>query len=146
VEKAVELGVHRIVLLKTERVAFIKVKVERLQKLALAALKQSQRSWLPPIDGPIDFQSFIKANKDPQRYLAWLEEENPQLLQQLAKPTGPITILIGPEGDFTPQEVELARGLGWQPVSLGAARLRTETAGMYVCASLAILAGQLPKQ
>lgn len=129
VEKATEVGVYRISFVVTNRTEKIRVKLERMQRLAVAALKQSLGGWLPLLAGPIEFSSLVSEATENEKYIAWCEGKN-QLLWDAISGQQDSLILIGPEGDFTSKEAEGAIDAGFTPVSLGTQRLRTETAGL----------------
>lgn len=132
VEKAVEVGVERISFLRCARSERRELKLERLEKIAISALKQSGQAWLPQLDEMQDFGAFVASVTPETTFIAHLEEGERTALAQVAG-TGPgCCVLIGPEGDFTPQEIALALGRGIRPVTLGASRLRTETAALAV--------------
>lgn len=130
VEKAVEVGVERISFLRCARSERRELKLERLEKIAISALKQSGQAWLPQLDEMRDFTTFVAEVMPNTTFIAHLEEGERTALAQVAG-TGPgCCVLIGPEGDFTPQEIALALAKGVQPVTLGNSRLRTETAAL----------------
>ncbi|PHR47616.1 MAG: 16S rRNA (uracil(1498)-N(3))-methyltransferase [Fluviicola sp.] len=130
-EKATELGIHRITPLLCSNSERKKVKLERYQKVIVSAMKQSKRLYLPHLDNLTSLDNFIKSN--PIGVLAHCYEgEKNVLSDSLKKKNCPI--LIGPEGDFTNLEVEKLIQSGYQPITLGETRLRTETAGIYACA------------
>jgi 16S rRNA (uracil1498-N3)-methyltransferase len=133
IEKAVELGVNRISLVLCERTEKRHVKLERLQKIAIGAMKQSQRLTLPNIEGPIAFDAFVSASQADQKFIAFVDSSNPSHLFAQAKKGSAALVCIGPEGDFTGEELKLALNYGFVKVSLGAYRLRTETAGIAAC-------------
>lgn len=130
VEKAVEIGVERITFLRCARSERRELKLDRLEKIAISALKQSGQAWLPQLDELTDFAAFVAAVAPETTFIAHLEEGERTALAQVVA-TGPgCCVLIGPEGDFTPGEIALALGRGIRPVKLGASRLRTETAAL----------------
>lgn len=137
IEKAVELGVARISFLTCERSERTKINMERCIKTAVSAMKQSKQWWLPELDDALPFTTFCKAHaaQHTHKFIAWCETPHTSALSALL-PTqsAPALVLIGPEGDFSPDETNVATQLGFQPVSLGNSILRTETAGIYVCA------------
>ena len=116
--------------------------LDRLQRLSVAALKQSQTTWLPPIK-MMKFADFIQQNTDTQadKFIAWCDEHNQRQLVEMPRQFPEMILLIGPEGDFSEEEIALARESGYTEVKLGDRRLRTETAGLYGClvASINIL-------
>jgi 16S rRNA (uracil1498-N3)-methyltransferase len=127
-EKAVELGLTKLSLIQTDRSERKVIKIDRLEKIAVAAMKQSHRTYLPVIEELQSFKSFLE--KYPTGGIAHCEEFQKENIHEIGKEVD-FPILIGPEGDFTKAEVELAIKTGYVPVSLGKTRLRTETAGLY---------------
>lgn len=139
VEKAVELGADRITLIECERTGKKRMKSDRLQKIAVGAMKQSQRLVLPEIEGPVPYANFIASCAAEQKFIAFVDAANPLHLFHAAKKGGGYCVAIGPEGDFTGRELELALDAGFVKVSLGDYRLRTETAGIAACHTLNLL-------
>jgi len=133
VEKAVEFGVDTITLLDCEHTERTFIKTERLEKVAISAMKQSLKASLPAIHGLQDFSKLVASSKEPSRFIAFVDQSNPHHLKELAKAGSDYVLLIGPEGDFSTEELSLALQHGFQKVSLGASRLRTETAGIAAC-------------
>lgn len=139
-EKATEIGVTEILPLICARTEKQKFKTERLQSILVSAMLQSQQTWLPQMSEPVKFADFIPSEKwraIPQKLVAHCENQEKHPLQNFVGAAQTI-ILIGPEGDFNADEIEQALQVGYQPVSLGITRLRTETAGV-VAASLLCL-------
>jgi len=134
-EKAVEIGIQEIVPLITQRTEKEKLKAERLENILMSAMLQSKQWFLPVLTEPQSFEGVLNTNH--QKLIAHcLPEEKKHLLD--AMQAGQDTLLlIGPEGDFTPQEIALALEKGCIPVSLGNTRLRTETAGVVACTLMA---------
>ncbi len=132
VEKAVEVGVDRITPLLTSRTERTRLRTDRLQRVAIAAMKQSQRAWLPTLDEPIILADLLATKLPQQRLFGWCEGEHASLMK-VYSPTNDALVLIGPEGDFTPEEAEQLRASGFTAVAIGNARLRTETAALAVC-------------
>ena len=131
-EKITELGVTQITLLLCRNNERKQVKLERLQRILVSAMKQSQRLFLPILNDLTPLNTFVSEN--PNGLIAHCHEGNKSTLQELiADNQGPL--LIGPEGDFTREEVELALQNGYKSITLGKNRLRTETAGLLVCAA-----------
>lgn len=133
VEKATEIGIKKIIPLICEHSERTNMRIDRLKKIALSAMKQSTRTVLPEISEPVKFYDLIKMELPEQRFIAYAEElqsDHLSVLYQVGKET---IILIGPEGDFSKNELELASTKGFKTVTLGNARLRTETAAMFVC-------------
>lgn len=140
VEKAVEIGVDEISLIISENAERKKLNTDRLERKAISAMKQSLKATLPPVHSPVSFTEFIKKNRlGVQKYLAYLSDEPTTHLFHAAAAMKQYVVLIGPEGDFTQEEVAKALQQGYQTVSLGAARLRTETAGIAACHTLTLL-------
>ena len=106
-----------------------------MAKVALAAVKQSQRLYVPELTGLVSFSEALQTTDCDTRCIAWCgTEERPAIhLQKAISDSKNPCVLIGPEGDFTPEEVAEAEKAGFTAVSLGEARLRTETAGVYSC-------------
>lgn len=132
VEKAVEIGVDRITPLITTRSERTKLRVDRLHRVAVSAMKQSQRSYLPRIDEPTSLEALLKESLPEQRYFGWCEGEHVSLMKAYS-PAANAIVFIGPEGDFTPEEATAMRAMGTAAVSIGNARLRTETAALTAC-------------
>ena len=134
-EKAVEFGVDEISLLQCRNSERVKLNVERLQKKAVSAMKQSLNLQMPLIHELIKFPAFLQQfpSTTSRGFIAYVDESIPQHLKDAAQPKQSICVLIGPEGDFAPDEIELAIKAGLAPVSLGKSRLRTETAGIAAC-------------
>ena len=130
VEKAVEIGVERITFLRCARSERRELKLDRLEKIAVSALKQSGQAWLPQLDEMTDFAAFVAEVTPETTFIAHLEEGERTALTQVAAAGPGCCVLIGPEGDFTPAEIGLARDRGIRPVTLGGSRLRTETAAL----------------
>lgn len=128
VEKAVEIGVDRISFIRCSNSERKVLKTERLVKKAISAMKQSIKASLPIIDEMVSFKQFVRETQTESRFIAYVDFDNPiQLKDSLNKEN---LILIGPEGDFSQEEVGMAIEHGFKKVSLGQSRLRTETAGM----------------
>ena len=130
VEKAVEIGVERISFLRCARSERRELKLERLEKIVVSALKQSGQAWLPQLDDMTDYAAFVASVAPETTFIAHLEAGERTALAQVAGAGPGCCVLIGPEGDFTPAEITLALSRGIRPVTLGASRLRTETAAL----------------
>lgn len=138
-EKATEIGVAEIVPLICDRTEKQQLKMERLQGILISAMLQSQQAWLPVLQEATKFNDYVKqAGNDAslQKLIAHCEEDKKTALSSIQS-SDHSTILIGPEGDFTSREIELALQHEFMPVSLGETRLRTETAGIVAAALLA---------
>jgi 16S rRNA (uracil1498-N3)-methyltransferase len=138
-EKATEIGIDEITPLFCHHSERTVLKLPRLEKVIVSAMKQSLKSWLPQLNQPLEFSGLIKTGFPGQKFIAWCETGKEQHLKDLLKPGTDTLILIGPEGDFAPSEVEAAAAAGFVPISLGDSRLRTETAGIVACTVLNIL-------
>lgn len=132
IEKCVEIGIDEISLIQTKHSERKNQKVERLEKIAISGMKQSLKAYLPKINELIDFDSFLKNNHQNQKFIAHLTEDAKPLTQSL-EPNSSYCLLIGPEGDFSKEEVNKAQKADFQVVTLGNSRLRTETAGVVAC-------------
>lgn len=130
-EKATEIGVDRITPVLTQRTERDKLRHDRMEKVLVGAMKQSQRKWLPQLDELIKLKE-LAVTTCPQKFFGWCEGDHADLTSAY-DPKLDALMLIGPEGDFTPEEAELLLAKGFQPVSLGKARLRTETAAIAAC-------------
>ncbi len=128
-EKATEIGIAEIIPLLCSRTERQHFRFDRMQSIIVAAMLQSQQVWLPNLHQPTPLQSVIQAATQPQKLIAHCEEGNKATLLGLNIVNG-TQLLIGPEGDFTLPEIEMALQHQYQPVSLGNTRLRTETAGI----------------
>ena len=144
VEKAVEIGVDEMTFLACQFSERRVVKTQRLEKIAVSAMKQSRKAWKTEIHEMTSFNDFITTPRSGYQYIAhcYEEVERSFLFEQMKAlaPTEDVTILIGPEGDFSIDEVRNAIGKGYQSVHLGSSRLRTETAGLS-----AVMMAQLSK-
>lgn len=144
VEKAVEIGVDEMTFLDCQFSERRVVKTQRLEKIAVSAMKQSRKAWKTEIHEMTSFNDFITTPRSGYQYIAhcYEEVERSFLFEQMEAlaPTEDVTILIGPEGDFSIDEVRNAIGKGYQSVHLGSSRLRTETAGLS-----AVMMAQLSK-
>ncbi len=140
VEKIVELGVDEIVFLNCEHSERKIVKPERVEKIMISAMTQSMKSKMPVLRANIPFKDFIAGVSDSEKFMGYCNENFPlKCFVKEYHPGEDVAVLIGPEGDFSPAEVERAVDAGFVPVSFGATRLRTETAGLYaVCAVHAV--------
>jgi 16S rRNA (uracil1498-N3)-methyltransferase len=132
VEKAVECGLTALSFIQTEHSERVKINKDRLEKIAIAAMKQCGNPWKCNLYLEPDFQGFLwqHARGTIQRWIAHVHPEHPHFFNQII-PSQDGLLLIGPEGDFSDQEISLAIALGYQPVSFGQLVLRTETAGLF---------------
>ena len=133
-EKAVEIGIDEISFMNCQFSERRVVKLLRLEKIVVAAMKQSHKAWKTQVNDIVSFKEFISQPREGRKYIAHCYEEVPRtyLFDELrnSAPADDATVLIGPEGDFSIDEVRLAVANGYQSVHLGESRLRTETAGI----------------
>lgn len=140
VEKLVEIGVNRIVPIKCARSERKEIKVERLEKIAVSAMKQSLKAVLPAIDEMTPLVRFIAACGSTQKFVAYCDDAVERcLLAREYMPGADVTVLIGPEGDFSPDEINTVVSAGFVPVTLGDNRFRTETAALVACDTFHII-------
>jgi 16S rRNA (uracil1498-N3)-methyltransferase len=132
VEKAVEIGVDEITFIRCKNSERTVIKEDRLIKIAESAVKQSLQSYIPKINALTNFADLLKTKAD-LKFIAHCEEEAKNHLKSFDLKNKTSLVLIGPEGDFTSEEIASAKTSGFTEISLGENRLRTETAGLYVC-------------
>ncbi|MCB9082325.1 MAG: 16S rRNA (uracil(1498)-N(3))-methyltransferase [Lewinellaceae bacterium] len=137
-EKATEIGVSRITPLQCFHSERGKIREDRLEKVILSAAKQSLQAYLPQLDPLTDFMRFIGQHEgsEKERFIAYVDDEPRPHLWEAHQAGQEALVLIGPEGDFSVEEISTALKLGFQAVSLGANRLRTETAGVVAVHTL----------
>ena len=133
VEKAVELGIDEITLMACEHTERQHLKLERLEKMAISAMKQSLKARLPIVHPLTDFRNVVESASATEKYIAHVDNDNPHQLKNFVSPGSTYLVLIGPEGDFSNEELTLAATMGFKKVGLGHSRLRTETAGLAAC-------------
>ncbi len=138
-EKATEIGVNEITPLICERSERKVVKMERMEKVIQSAMKQSLQTYLPKLNGAISFKEYIDQPKKGLLFIAHCEEDEKLELKRRVAADKDISVLIGPEGDFSRSEIEMAYEKGFLPVSLGKNRLRTETAAIVACTTVALI-------
>lgn len=139
-EKATEIGINEITPIICDHSERKDLKIERIEKRAIAAMKQSLKARLPLINEPVSISNFInQLNNNTTKLIAHCYNEQQKHLKQVYNKGNDCLILIGPEGDFSTREVELALINGFTPISLGESRLRTETAGIVSCTILNLL-------
>ena len=139
VEKSVELGVEKISFVRCATSERKAINMERLEKIVVNAMKQSQQAWLPELVPIMPLEEFIRVCKERHRFIAHVDSGNPVLLKQLAVPYSDYVAMVGPEGDFTGTEIASAVSHGFKKVSLGSSRLRSETAGLAIVMTLNLL-------
>lgn len=133
-EKATEIGVNEIIPLICERTERQHFRSDRMKSILISAMLQSRQVWLPKLTGPVTFNDCIQQNRQLQKFIAHCLPEQRQAFVHSVHKESDTIILIGPEGDFTQTEIELAIQNNFVPVSLGETRLRTETAGIVAVA------------
>lgn len=138
-EKATEIGIDGITCLNCRFSERKEIKTGRLEKILVSAIKQSQKATLPLLEGMTDFCRFVARPFDGRKFIAHCNDGEKQVLSRACKPGENALILIGPEGDFSREEVDCAVNAGFEPVSLGESRLRTETAALVACHTLHVL-------
>jgi 16S rRNA (uracil1498-N3)-methyltransferase len=135
-EKATEIGVNEITPIICENSERKVIKKERMEKVLLSAMKQSLQTYLPKLNDAITYDEFIAKNQEGLLFIAHCEDEEKVDLKRRVAADKDITVLIGPEGDFSKNEIKQAYEKGFLPVSLGENRLRTETAAIVACATV----------
>ena len=139
VEKAVEMGIHTIIPLVTKRTEKAKVSMDRLRRITIGACKQAGNPYLPVVQVPTPFSGLMETISGKEVYIAHCENPGLPFIGDQVQKGRDAMVLIGPEGDFTPGEIDMAMELGCKEISLGQHRLRTETAGVYVTSLFAII-------
>jgi 16S rRNA (uracil1498-N3)-methyltransferase len=134
-EKATEMGITNITPLICERTIHERFKTERMQQIIQSAMIQSQQTWLPVLSVPMPFQQFIEQAATAQKLIAHCEPLHKTSIKSIVA-SEDLVLLIGPEGDFAPSEIEAAIAKEFIPIDLGPTRLRTETAGIFALSVL----------
>lgn len=138
-EKATEIGITSITPIYCDHSERKKIKTDRFEKILQSAMKQSLHLYLPILNEPISFKDYINQDFSGDIFIAHCEETDKKSLKNEIKPNTETTILIGPEGDFSVNEIETAIKNKFIPVTLGNTRLRTETAAIVACHSVAFI-------
>jgi 16S rRNA (uracil1498-N3)-methyltransferase len=138
-EKATEIGIHEITPIICDHSERKVYKIDRAEKIIQAAMKQSLHYYMPKINEPVSLSQFIKSNITGQKFIAHCEETDKKSFKNEVKRDEKITILIGPEGDFSTKEINFAIENKFIPVTLGITRLRTETASLVACHTIALI-------
>lgn len=140
-EKATEIGVDEITPIQCRNSERTQIRLDRLEKVVLSAMKQSLKVFLPKLNPLTPLKTFLKEqeNFSGQKCIAWISDPPSPLLQKSYVVGQNVLLLIGPEGDFAPEEVELALAQNLIPVSLGQSRLRTETAGVVAVHTIELM-------
>lgn len=139
VEKATEIGFDELTFLNCRFSERKVIKNERIEKILVSAIKQSLKATIPTLNEMTDFDKFISRDFSGQKFIAHCYEGDKPLLRDIIQKGKDALVLIGPEGDFSPDEVEKAIQKGFQPISLGKSRLRTETAALVACHTLNLM-------
>lgn len=135
-EKATEIGIQEITPIICDHSERKIIKIDRFQKIIESAMKQSLHYYLPILNQPISYKEFIKKELKGQKFIAHCEETDKKSLKKQLQPNLDVTLLIGPEGDFSVKEIQMALDNTFIPVTLGNTRLRTETAALVACHSV----------
>ena len=132
-EKATEIGIDEISLIICQRSERKEAKTDRLNKIIVSAIKQSLKAWHPVLNEPVSFNKFMAEPFDGQKFIAHCEPGEKQFIKDGFIPFNKYLVLIGPEGDFSPKEIDDALIHKFKAISLGESRLRTETAALEAC-------------
>ncbi len=138
-EKATEIGIDEITPIICKHSERKMIKAERLEKIIISAIKQSIKAYKPKLNNLTNYSDFIRQNFNGVKYIAHCEENKKTDLKNSYSKGQNVIILIGPEGDFSPNEINLAKQNNFQEISLGESRLRTETAGVVACHTINLL-------
>ncbi|MCM4167298.1 Ribosomal RNA small subunit methyltransferase E [Arenibacter antarcticus] len=138
-EKATEIGVHEITPVICDHSERKIIKKERMEKVLQAAMKQSLQTYLPKLNDAISLSEFLKTPTSGELFIAHCEDQIKKELFHSLTPHKNTTILIGPEGDFSSAEIKLALANAYNPIALGETRLRTETAAVVACTTVAMV-------
>ena len=138
-EKATEIGIDKISFLRCRFSERKELSTERILKIMISAMKQSEKARLPVIQEMIDFKDFIRRDFNGQKFIAHCYPGEKKILAQAYRKNENVLVLIGPEGDFSEEEIDLAAESGFVPVSLGESRLRTETAALTACQTIHVV-------
>ncbi|MGI4806276.1 MAG: 16S rRNA (uracil(1498)-N(3))-methyltransferase [Janthinobacterium lividum] len=133
IEKATEIGIDEITPILCQHSERKIINHERLNKVITSAMKQSLKAYHPQLNPLTTFSSLVKADVNSQKWIAHCEDTKKVSIKEALLPQHNYLILIGPEGDFSPQEINLALENGFQAITLGSSRLRTETAALEAC-------------
>ncbi len=139
IEKAVEIGIDEISFISCKNSERTVIKIDRIIKIVESAVKQSLQAYLPKINDLTSFKEIINSKEANQKLIAHCYNEEKNDLKQMEFKNKSTLVLIGPEGDFSMDEVDIALKNNFKAVSFGSNRLRTETAGLYVCQAASLL-------
>ncbi len=132
-EKATETGIDEVSFLVCRHSERKEIKTDRLQRVLISSMKQSMKTFLPKINPMVDFKSYVKGNFPGIKLICTMNTEGIESFKNNYLEGNNLNVLIGPEGDFHPEEILLAKQCGYKPTSIGNSRLRTETAAINVC-------------
>lgn len=132
-EKATEIGIDEVTPLLTSHSERKTVNHDRLEKILVSAIKQSLKAYLPKLNNPTTFKELVTGNKTEKKFIAYCDDIHKNHLKELITKGNNSLVLIGPEGDFSHEEVKFAIENDFSVISLGSSRLRTETAGIVAC-------------
>jgi 16S rRNA (uracil1498-N3)-methyltransferase len=138
-EKATEIGIDIITPILSEHSERKLIKNERLEKVITSAMKQSLKAWHPELKSMTSFEQFIQQDFDGKKFIAWCEADQQERIDTYLSAGENATICIGPEGGFSGEEINMARDYGFLPISISQSRLRTETAALVACHSVAYI-------
>ena len=139
VEKAVEIGIQEISFVITQYSERSNIKMNRLKSRAVSSMKQSLKAYLPQINDMLTISDFVEICSNSEKYVGYLRDEKANFMLNSARSGNNYCVLIGPEGDFTMEEISLAKQNSFSPIHLGNNCLRTETAGVYAASLVNIL-------
>jgi|TARA_B110000211_G_scaffold46052_1_gene49144 16S rRNA (uracil1498-N3)-methyltransferase len=139
IEKATEIGIDEITPIICQNSERKIIKKERLEKIIVAAMKQSLKFYLPKLNEAVSFSEFLKKKQKGNIYIAHCEESEKKYLKSVVKPKDSVTILVGPEGDFTVTEISESIAKNHIPITLGITRLRTETAALVAVQNISFI-------
>lgn len=137
-EKATEIGISEITPLICKRSERKQVKMERLEKILVSAMKQSLKAYKPMLNQPVSMDKFLGTFREGTLGIAHCYPQVRKGIKELDR-SGNYTLIVGPEGDFTEEELNVALKVGYVPVHLGSSRLRTETAAIYITTAISLL-------
>jgi len=138
IEKAVEIGIDELSFIKCKNSERVNLKIERIQKIVESSVKQSMQSKIPKVNDLEDLKNVVTQVAN-IKLIAHCATDDKQEIQNIQYKNSTILVLVGPEGDFSNEEIALAKSSGFKALSLGTTRLRTETAGLYIVQALSIL-------
>ena len=139
IEKATEIGIDEITPIDCDHSERINLKMKRLEKILVSAIKQSQQLWLPKLNPLMPLSDLLKMSFNGQKFIAYVDTKNKITLKSAYRKNQDCLILIGPEGDFSEQEVKSTISADYLQISLGKNRLRTETAALVACNTINLL-------